>query len=114
MYYVQVHYQCSVKRVCERVNKGYSTLTHKAFTTIANAIPTVTTQCHVETILQVLCSEKPLQSAIEILPKALVLEEYRTEHRNEKWKTCKHWCNWWMRPMQPPPYVTLFLQTILS
>ena len=59
--HTKVHYQRSVKRVCERVNKGYSTLAHKAFNIIAYAIPTETTQSHVESLFQVLCGEKPLQ-----------------------------------------------------
>ena len=93
MYYAQMYFNALLRGCVKESTKAYSTLTHKAFTTIAYAIPTVTTQCHVETLFQVRSGEKPLQSPIDILPKASVLEEYRTEHRNEKWKTCKHWCN---------------------
>ena len=73
-------------RGCERVNKGYSTLTHKVFTTIAYAMQTVTTQCHVETLFQVLCGEKPLQLGIDILPKHQYWKntEQNTEMKNGK------------------------------
>jgi len=98
MYFLQVHYQRSVKRVCDKVNKSSSPLAHKAFIAIAYAIPTAKNKDHVETLFKVLCGAKPLMSAIEILPKPSPVKEYLPDHRNNKWKACQHWCNWWMRP----------------
>ena len=87
---LQVHYQRSVKRVSDKVNKDSSTQAHKAFTTIAYAIPTAKTKLHVEILFEVLCGAKPVSSALEILPKSSVLREFSSEHRVGKWKACKH------------------------
>ena len=95
---LQVHFQRSVKRVSDKVNKGSSTKAYKAFTTIAYAIPTAKTKTEVESIFQVLCGAKPLSAAISNLPESSILKEYEPEHDMESWKPCSHWCDWWMRP----------------
>lgn len=93
-----MHFQRSVKRVSDRVNKGSSTRAYKAFTTIAYSIPTSKSKADVETLFKVLCGEKPLSEAIRIMPGSSVLKEFQAEYNMENWKSCSHWCEWWMRP----------------
>ena len=97
VHYCKVHFQRSVKRISERVNKNTSGRAHKAFVSIAYAIPTVKTTKHVEALFRVLRGADPLSSAIDILPKVKILVEYQSEHDPRKWTACSHWCDWWTR-----------------
>ena len=92
-----MHYQRSVKRVSDRVNKGSSTKAHRAFTKIAHAIPAIQKKEQVEILFQVLCGAKPLSSATAILSESSLLREYEPDHNVENWTACTHWCNWWTR-----------------
>lgn len=97
--HLQVHYQRSVKRVSEKVNKGSSTLAHQVFTTIGYAIPATKTKEDVDTLFQVLCGAESLSCAIKILPESKSLfEKYQSEHDADTWTKCTHWCEWWTRP----------------
>lgn len=92
-----MHYQRSVKRISEQVNKNIAGKPHKAFTSIAYAIPNVHKKEHVETLFHVLSGLAPLSSAIKILPEMEVLKTYESEHDPSNWKACSHWVSWWMR-----------------
>lgn len=92
----QVHYQRSVKRVAERLNKG-SGLGFKAFTTIGYAIPKAVSKEDVITLFDVLCGKKALSAAIDILPEAILLLEYKNDHNPENWKPGSSWRDWWCR-----------------
>lgn len=94
---MQVHFQRSVKRVSERVNKNGSSKAHGAFTAIAYAIPNVKTAAHVQGLFRVLRGSDQLSCAFKILPKIKVLSEYQPEHNPDNWTACSHWCDWWMR-----------------
>ena len=72
-------------------------MAHKAFTSIAYAIPKAKTKADVEGLFQVLCGADPLSSAIKILPTVTILLEYQSEHNPQNWEACSHWCEWWMR-----------------
>lgn len=95
--YTKVHYQRSVKRISERLNKNAKNGAHQAFTSIGYAIPNVTKKEHVEILFKVLCGSSPLSSAIKILPKLTVLSESESEHNPDNWNACSHWVAWWMR-----------------
>ncbi len=96
-FFTKVHYQRSVKRVSERVNKS-GTAAYLAFNTIGYAIVNAKRKEDVESLFHVLCGEEPLSTACGILGDRVELTRYSPDHNPEKWKSCSHWCSWWMRP----------------
>ena len=97
IYILQVHFQRSVKKVSEKVNRCHS-LAHQAFTTIGYAILSAKSKEDVILLFQVLGGTEPLSTAISILPQSSVLKEYESTHKQEKWSACSNWSKWWMRP----------------
>ena len=77
---LQVHYQRSVKRVSEKVNRSHS-LAHQAFTTIDYAILYAKSKEDVLSLFRVLGGEEPLATSRSIPLQSSVLNEYESTHQ---------------------------------
>ena len=93
---LQVHFQRSVKRVSEKVNRR-NEAGHRVFTTIGYNIPKVDTQEEVLTLFAVLAGEEPLLTAATLL-KSDEIKSYTSDHNIDDWKVLKFWKQWWTKP----------------
>ena len=92
----KVHFQRSVKRVSERVNR-HNEEGHRIFTTIGYGIPKATSKEDVLSLFAVLAGDEPLETAGNILNDPQ-MKEYSKHHNQTDWAKLNQWKQWWTKP----------------